>query len=154
MKRARGRHASPSHPSPPRRPAPKRTGAARAARGRARLGPAANDLVIVSRALTDLAAFLQQRQESAGRGRVVLDRRVGERRHRAHTVDDERRRSDRRRPDVDPTQALMRVLGFMVVPPGAPPARPATRAVASPPSARASRRAPNAARPGARRSRS
>jgi hypothetical protein len=153
MKRARRRHASANHPSHPRRSAPKRAGATRAGRGRGRLGPTASDLVIVSRALTDLADFLQERQESAGRGRVILDRRVGERRRSAHAVDDERRRSDRRHPDVDPTQALMRVLGFTVAPSGVPPARPAPRAGAGASTTRGSRRAAPPGRTATRRPR-
>jgi hypothetical protein len=84
--------------------------------GRTRLGPTPSDLVIVSRALADLAEYLQPRHESAGRGRVILDRRVGERRRAAHSVKDDRRQSDRRRPPTNPTEALMRVLGFMVIP--------------------------------------
>ncbi|HEY7141961.1 MAG TPA: hypothetical protein VIE44_17840 [Methylomirabilota bacterium] len=94
----------------------KRPGAVRTSRARLRLGPSARDVVIVSRALADLAEFLQPRQESAGRGRVILDRRVGERRRAARAVERDRRQSDRRRPPSDPTEALMRVLGFMVIP--------------------------------------
>jgi hypothetical protein len=86
------------------------------ASARARLGPTPSDLVIVSRALADLADYLQPRHESAGRGRVILDRRVGERRREAHTIKDDRRQSDRRHPPTDPAEALMRVLGFMVIP--------------------------------------
>jgi hypothetical protein len=126
MKRARPRHASPTHRSGPLRGTAKRAAVtpARPSRRRPRVGPAAGDLVIVSRALTDLADFLRERQESAGRGRVIVDRRVGERRRLPRRVDDDRRHSDRRRAASDPTEALMRVLGFMVVPPGAPrPAR-------------------------------
>jgi hypothetical protein len=93
-------------------------------RSRARMGPVASDLVIVSRALADLADFLQGRQEAAGRGRVVLDRRMGDRRVATVTVDRDRRRSDRRQPGLVGAEALMRVLGFTVVP-SAPRARPA-----------------------------
>jgi hypothetical protein len=93
-----------------------KTASAGKASARARLGPTPSDLVIVSRALADLAEYLQPRHESAGRGRVILDRRVGERRREAHTVRDDRRQSDRRRPPTNPTEALMRVLGFMVIP--------------------------------------
>jgi hypothetical protein len=104
------------------------SGPAKARRGsRARLGPSASDLVIVSRALTDLAEFLHRRQESAGRGRVILDRRVGERRRAVHAVQPDRRQSDRRRPPSDPTEALMRVLGFMVVATVGPPAGSVSR---------------------------
>jgi hypothetical protein len=108
-----------------------------------RLGPTAKDLVIVSRALADLAEFLRGTQESAGRGRVVLDRRVGERRAAALSVDEERRRRDRRQPPPS-AAALMQVLGFMVVPAGTPPAEPgarrsAARAKRAHPPARASR---------------
>jgi hypothetical protein len=81
--------------------------------------------VIISRALIDLGEFLQRRQESAGRGRVILDRRVAERRRASDGMDQDRRQSDRRRPPSDPTQALMRVLGFMVVPTTVPPPRSA-----------------------------
>jgi hypothetical protein len=77
----------------------------------------ASDLVIVSRALADLADFLQSRQEASGRGRVILDRRVGDRRVEAVTVDRDRRRNDRRHP-ASAGEALMRVLGFSVVPSG------------------------------------
>jgi hypothetical protein len=83
---------------------------------RARVGPSASDLVIVSRTLSDLAAFLERRQKTAGRGHVILDRRDGERRRAAHVVRQDRRQSDRRRAPSDPTEALMRVLGFTVVP--------------------------------------
>jgi hypothetical protein len=86
------------------------------AAARARLGPTPSDLVIVSRALADLAEYLQPRHESTGRGRVILDRRVGERRREAHTVKDDRRQNDRRQPPANPTEALLRVLGFMVIP--------------------------------------
>jgi hypothetical protein len=112
-----------------------RAHAGRARRRRApaiRLGPSSRDLVIVSRALADLAEFLERRQESAGRGRVVLDRRVGERRAAVLTVDRERRRRDRRHPPSS-AQALMEVLGFMVVPSGRPPGEPAKRRAAAPP---------------------
>ena len=95
---------------------------------RARLGPSASDLVIVSRALADLAEYLQPRQESTGRGRVILDRRVGERRRAAERWSEDRRRSDRRRPPPS-LEALMRVLGFMVVPTAA---RPSHRAGGAP----------------------
>jgi hypothetical protein len=83
---------------------------------RARLGPSARDLVIFSRALTDLAEFLQRRQESTGRGRVIVDRREGERRRAPRVMEQDRRRSDRRRPSPEACAALMRVLGFMVIP--------------------------------------
>jgi hypothetical protein len=113
---------------------------------RVRMGPSAKDLVIVSRALADLAEFLERPQESAGRGRVVLDRRLGERRAAALTVEEERRRSDRRQPPPG-AAALMQVLGFMVVPAGKPPAGPATRRKAGPSgrSSHPTRRAPRAA---------
>ena len=75
------------------RPHGKSTAAGKAS-ARARLGPSPSDLVIVSRALADLAEYLQPRHETAGRGRVILDRRVGERRGAAHSVKDERRRND------------------------------------------------------------
>ena len=115
----------------------------KASRGRARLGPSARDLVVVSRALTDLAEFLHNRQESAGRGRVILDRRVGERRRAPRAVDEDRRQSDRRRPPSDPTEALMRVLGFMVVPTGDGAARPgAARRTHAPRAPRRSQAAP------------
>ena len=113
-----------------RRPSPvapsiDRTRRVTAPRGALRLGPSARDLVIVSRALADLGDFLQRRQESTGRGRVLLDRRLAERRRALHTVEQDLRQSDRRRPPSDPTQALMRVLGFMVVPSDMRPARSA-----------------------------
>jgi hypothetical protein len=93
-----------------------KTGSAGKGSARARVGPTPSDLVIVSRALADLAEYLQPRHESAGRGRVILDRRVGERRRAAQTVKDDRRQSDRRHPPTHPAEALMRVLGFMVIP--------------------------------------
>jgi hypothetical protein len=100
------------------------------------VGPSARDLVIVSRTLADLAEFLERRQESAGRGRVILDRRIGERRRAAHVVPDDRRQGDRRRGLADPAEALMRILGFMVVPAGVSSTAPSdgrgpTRAVPS-----------------------
>jgi hypothetical protein len=103
-----------------------KTASAGKASARARVGPTPSDLVIVSRALVDLAEYLQPRHESAGRGRVILDRRIGERRRAAHSVKDDRRHNDRRRPPTDPTEALMRVLGFMVIP-TAPAASAAAR---------------------------
>ena len=123
------------------RPPGKSTAAGKAS-ARARLGPSPSDLVIVSRALADLAEYLQPRHETTGRGRVILDRRVGERRHAAHSVKDERRRNDRRQPPTNPTEALMRVLGFMVIPTAASAARhPGARRPAAAPrrTARASR---------------
>jgi len=71
--------------------------------------------VIISRTLTELAEFLAPRQESSGRGRVILDRRVGERRQVAQGAKPDRRRVDRRHLPVQSTEALMRVLGFAVV---------------------------------------
>jgi hypothetical protein len=94
----------------------RRAGPVKKSAARVRLGPSAGDLVIVSRALADLAQYLEPRQESSGRGRVILDRRVEERRRAARTVEEDRRQSDRRRPPVNPTEALMRVLGFTVIP--------------------------------------
>jgi hypothetical protein len=72
--------------------------------------------VIISRALTELAEFLEPRQQSAGRGRVVLDRRLGERRQTLQAARPDRRGNDRRQLPIGSTEALMRVLGFMVVP--------------------------------------
>jgi hypothetical protein len=94
------------------------------------MGPVASDLVIVSRALADLAAFLEDRQEAAGRGRVILDRRVGDRRVDALVVERDRRRSDRRQPVSAGADALMRVLGFSVVPSGVSSNGGATRPAA------------------------
>jgi len=62
-------------------------------RARARLGPSASDLVIVSRTLSDLAEFLERRQASAGRGRVIIDRRVGERRKGDRRQGEDRRKA-------------------------------------------------------------
>ena len=93
------------------------TGRAKARRrSKIPLGPSARDVVVVSRALADLAEFLRLRQKSAGRGHVILDRRVAERRAAAVAVERERRRSDRRGPSSDGAEALMRVLGFTVIP--------------------------------------
>jgi len=119
------------------RPSGRRPSSGKAAAARARLGPTPADLVIVSRALADLAEYLQPRQESAGRGRVILDRRVVERRRAERTVRDDRRQSDRRQPPPDPAEALMRVLGFMVIPPGASSAAAPRRATRGPRSHRA-----------------
>ena len=115
------------------------------ASARARLGPTPSDLVIVSRALADLAEYLQPRHESAGRGRVILDRRVGERRREAQRVRDDRRQSDRRRPPTHPAEALMRVLGFMVIP-TAPAPSTASRHRGAPRRTATPRRAAQAAR--------
>ena len=115
---------------------------------RARLGPAAGDLVIVSRAMADLAQYLGPRQESSGRGQVILDRRIEERRRAAHTVDRDRRQSDRRRPPANPTEALMRVLGFTVIPTAATPAERSSRRNAKP--AATAPRAPGRSRQAAR----
>jgi hypothetical protein len=109
------------------------------------LGPSASDLVIVSRAFTDLAEFLRLRQESAGRGHVILDRRVGERRRERRTVEQDRRHDDRRDSPADSIEALMRVLGFMIVPSAAARVRSASGRRAKRP-ARA-RRAPGRSRP-------
>jgi len=113
--------------------------------GRLRVGPTPSDLVIVSRALADLAEYLQPRHESAGRGRVILDRRVGERRRAAETVKDDRRQSDRRHPPTHPAEALMRVLGFMVIP-TAPAKSAASRHRGAPRRTASPRRAAQAAR--------
>ena len=123
-------------------------GPVKASGARARAGPSAGDLVIVNRALADLAEFLQVRQEAAGRGRVVLDRRVGERRRTAHVVKQDRRESTRRRPPPNSTEALMRVLGFTVIPTAAFPAgRPSRRRVKRPvPTSRPPRKSRRATR--------
>jgi hypothetical protein len=105
----------------------RRAGPVRASGARARLGPLADDLVIVNRALTDLAEFLQPRQEAAGRGRVIVDRRLGERRRAPRVVKQDRRQSDRRRDPPNSIEALMRVLGFMVVPTPASSDGPSSR---------------------------
>jgi hypothetical protein len=84
-------------------------------RDRVRLGPSPEDLVIVSLALAELAEFLRVPQETSGRGQVILDRRVSERRRAARLVPQDRRQGDRRRPPANPTDALMRVLDFTVV---------------------------------------
>ena len=126
----------------------KRAGAARKPAVRARLGPAAGDLVIVSRAMADLAQYLEPRQESSGRGRVILDRRVGERRREPRTVEQDRRHSDRRRPPTNPTEALMRVLGFTVIRTATAPAEGPSRRRAKAPAPTA--RAPRTSRPAAR----
>jgi len=126
------------------RPPGKSTAAGKAS-ARARLGPSPSDLVIVSRALADLAEYLQPRHETTGRGRVILDRRVGERRRAAHSVKDERRRNDRRQPPENPTEALMRVLGFMVIP-TAPAPSAASRHRGAPRRTATPRRAAQAAR--------
>ncbi len=98
-------------------------------RGRVRLGPSPEDLVIVSLALAELAEFLRFPQETSGRGQVILDRRVSERRRAAHLVAQDRRQGDRRRPPANPTDALMRVLGFTVVPATRAPQEPGVRSV-------------------------
>lgn len=102
-------------------------------RSRARVGPGAHDLVIVSRSLADLADFLQERQASVGRGLVILDRRVGDRRTVTASVREDRRRSDRRRAASESAEALMRVLGFTVVRRPAPSGDAATRRAVSRP---------------------
>jgi hypothetical protein len=115
------KHARPGRARTAARSAGKRTASRKVSRARVRLGPSTSDLVIVSRTLSDLAEFLERRQRSAGRGRVILDRRVAERRRRAHAaVSEDRRRTDRRRDPPNPTEALMRVLGFTVTPAGVP----------------------------------
>jgi hypothetical protein len=129
----------------------RRAGPVKKAAARARLGPSAGDLVIVSRAMADLAQYLQPRQESSGRGRVILDRRLEERRRAARTVEQDRRQSDRRRPPANPTEALMRVLGFTVIPTAAAPARPSSRRRATP--AVPASHAPGKSRQAARRHR-
>jgi hypothetical protein len=85
--------------------------------------------VIVSLALAELADFLRVPQETSGRGQVILDRRVSERRHAAHLVAQDRRQGDRRRPPANPTDVLMRVLGFTVVPRDPSAARTGVRSV-------------------------
>jgi hypothetical protein len=65
-----------------------------------------------------LYEFLKPRQEKARRGRVVLERRVGERRRAAGSpVGRERRRRERRAATPVSAHALMSVLGFMVLHP-------------------------------------
>jgi hypothetical protein len=132
------KHARPGRARTAPRSAGKRTASRKVSRARVRLGPSTSDLVIVSRTLSDLAEFLERRQASAGRGRVVLDRRVAERRRRAHNVSEDRRRTDRRRDPPNPTEALMRVLGFTVTPAGVPSGSSSRRPGPSP--VRATRR--------------
>jgi hypothetical protein len=74
-------------------------------------------LIIVGREDEGLYKGLKPRQEANGKDRVILDRRIGDRRHGARfrpTV--ERRRQDRRRPISDAECALMKILGFTVLP--------------------------------------
>jgi hypothetical protein len=98
-----------------RRPPPSRgsaTGGRRAGRAATRaavqVGPGADDLIVVSRGLADLAAFLRPRHEPRGRGRVIVDRRA--------SATATTRPPDERRHSPAAAEALMRVLGFMVVP--------------------------------------
>jgi hypothetical protein len=125
-----------------------RAGPVKKSATRARLGPSAGDLVIVSRAMAELAQYLQPRQESSGRGRVILDRRLEERRRAARTVEQDRRQNNRRRPPANPTEALMRVLGFTVIPTDGAPAGSSSRRRAKPavPASRGPGRSRQAAR--------
>jgi hypothetical protein len=101
--------------------------------------------VIISRTLSELAEFLAPRHESARRGRVILDRRIGERRRVAEGAKPDRRGNDRRQLPVHSTEALMRVLGFAVVSPDGARA-PAARGPDGNPSAPSVRRAPRRGR--------
>src|SRR4029453_10076369 len=89
----------------PRHGRPSARHAAARPRARVRLGPSAKDLVIISRALTELAEFLEPRQQSAGRGRVVLDRRLVERRQTLQAARPDRPGDDRRQPPTGPPPA-------------------------------------------------
>jgi hypothetical protein len=108
------------------------------------MGPSAKDLVIISRTLSELAEFLAPRQESAGRGRVILDRRLNERRQAARGARPDRRRVDRRQLPVHSTEALLRVLGFAVVSPDGARSPVASRS-GEPPAPPSARRAPRTA---------
>jgi hypothetical protein len=75
-------------------------------------------LIIVSRDHGDLYRSLQPAQEANGRDRVILDRRIAERRRAdAPWAGPDRRRAERRAPVSPAERALMRVLGFAVVHP-------------------------------------
>lgn len=75
-------------------------------------------VIVVSRDSSSLYEGLKPRQEASGTDRVILDRRVGERRRSAEAGrESERRQQDRRAPALPAEQALMRVLGFMVLQP-------------------------------------
>jgi hypothetical protein len=117
----------------------------------ARVGPSSGDLVIVSQALAELAEFLRARQASVNRGQVILDRRVTPDRRHADGGDGrgpqpDRRQGDRRRPAPEPAEALMRVLGFMVVPAGGKGRGPAKRPARGPAYRAAGRARPPAPR--------
>jgi hypothetical protein len=75
-------------------------------------------IIVLAKDQGSLYEFLKERQEAAGKGRVVLDQRVGERRRGTAPVNAERRRADRRAPVPDAARALMSVLGFAVLHPG------------------------------------
>jgi hypothetical protein len=73
-------------------------------------------LIIVSREHGDFYRSLQPAQEATGRDRVILDRRVADRRQgNGPPPGPERRRAERRAPMTEAERALMRVLGFAVI---------------------------------------
>jgi hypothetical protein len=75
-------------------------------------------LIIVSSDHGDLYRSLRTAQEANGRDRVILDRRVADRRRAdAPWAGPDRRRAERRAPVSAAERALMRVLGFAVVHP-------------------------------------
>lgn len=74
-------------------------------------------VIVLARDQAGLYEFLKERQEAAGKGRVILDRRLADRRRTATPVTRERRREDRRAPVPDAARALMSVLGFAVLHP-------------------------------------
>ena len=76
-------------------------------------GPGAPALLIVSTERPDLYDYLRQRIEADATGRVIVDRRLGERRRGSKGHEPERRQADRRlRPGVEPE---LKRLGFAIV---------------------------------------
>jgi hypothetical protein len=75
-------------------------------------------LIILSRDHPELYRSLKPAQEANGRDRLILDRRVAERRQGVGPPRrPDRRKGERRAPVTDADRALMLVLGFMVIHP-------------------------------------
>jgi hypothetical protein len=102
-----------------------------------RRAAAPSPIIVLAKDQGSLYEFLKERQESAGKGRVVLDRRVAERRRASAPVPVDRRGGDRRAPIPDAARALMSVLGFAVLHPAGDGSRGARGAAGAPRSRKA-----------------
>lgn len=75
-------------------------------------------LIVLGRDQVSFYEFLKPRQERDGKTRVLLDRRIADRRGAAANGRvNERRAGDRRVPTSDAARAAMSVLGFIILHP-------------------------------------